>query len=60
MSDYNYYQEELDRLKIEDKTVISIYFAANYPTSNTKHMLINKDNVDLFIKFLEDLKDRMS
>lgn len=60
MSNYNYYNEQLDKLEFSQNTNVIIKLRTEYPSSETKHMRISKDNVDLFIKFLEDLKNRIS
>lgn len=56
MQEYNYYQKELN--KINKGTSINIKLIDVFGSS-TKYMNINKENIDLFIKFFEELKNRL-
>lgn len=61
---YNYYQEELDKVNPEEYSIISIKILKEdideNTTSSTKWMSLNRTNIDIFINFLQELKNRIS
>lgn len=54
---YDYYQDELDKIR-KDLSIV-VKFTDNQNNS-TKFMNINKDNIDTFINFLQEVKNKMS
>jgi hypothetical protein len=59
MNTYNYYQEQLDRLELNEENTLIVKFTTLGVYTETKHMLIDKDSIDVFIKFLQDLKEKL-
>lgn len=61
---YNYYQEELDIVNPGEYSIISIKILKEdideNTTSSTKWMSLNRTNIDTFINFLQEFKNRMS
>jgi len=55
--EYNYYQDELDKIRKDLSVVVKFTDSLN---NSTKFMSINKGNIDIFINFLQELKNRMS
>ena len=60
---YDYYQDELDKMIPTEYSSISLILRKedfNENVSNsTKWMHLSKDNIDTFINFLQELKNRM-
>jgi|694.fasta_scaffold00478_73 hypothetical protein len=59
MEEYNYYKDQLERIRIEEKTRLRIKFFGEYPLSETHHLEINDISVDIFINFLQELKIKL-
>lgn len=64
IKNYDYYQDELDRAISTEYSSISLIirredFNENISNS-TKWMHLSKDNIDIFINFLQEIKNRMS
>lgn len=59
----SYYQDELDRVIPTEYSILSIKIRRDEINENltfsTKWMSLNKDSVDVLIKFLENFKERL-
>lgn len=65
IKNYDYYQDELDKVIPTENSILSIKisrveFNDFHETESTKWMHLSKDNIDTFINFLQELKNRMS
>lgn len=64
IKNYDYYQEQLDKVIPDEDSILSIIIRREYFNENisnsTKWMHLSRGNIDKFINFLQEIKNRMS